>query len=250
MLQCKSVAFIKILSQEAHMANTDQLVTAQSITTNLNDSVTNAKGEIFGTLPTVESLSAIAAAQDQDQRSVLRVTNSIAQYNVSAANPEGLANLGKALAGSIDRDDITFLDPESKKEIRLGDVLVSVDLSNPDQIVLLHRDSAGKGYLGRVFQSISYLNENPFNMLGMKAFGLVPDPEVVYKQKVVQMLAQLDREGLFGPPGASTFNLSDWEVGTRSEWRDVVIQKVKATVVVPLPSFGQTLSEAFGALAS
>jgi hypothetical protein len=232
------------------MTNVSELITAQGITRQNETSNTDEQGNIRGTLPQVESLSALASEQAQNQRSVLRVTSSIAQYNVAAENPEGLSNLGKALAGSIDRDDITFLDPETKKEVRLGDVLVSVDLSNPEQIVLLHRDSAGKGYLGRAFQSLSYLNENPFNMLGMKAFGLVPDPEIVYKQKVVQMLAQLDREGLFGPPGASTFNLSDWDVGTRSEWRDVVIQRVKPTLVVPLPSFGEALTSAFGALAS
>ena len=64
------------------------------------------------------------------QHNVLRVTSSVAQYNVSYDNPKALENLGKALAGSLDRDDFTYFDPESKASIRLGDVLVAVDLSN------------------------------------------------------------------------------------------------------------------------
>ena len=63
----------------------------------------------------------------------------------------------------------------------------------------------------------------------MKSLGLNADPEIIYKQKVLQMLAQLDREGLFGPPGESTFNLQDWDVDTRSAWRDVVIRRAAHT---------------------
>lgn len=228
------------------MVQKSEVITANGITSQ----VSGQAEAVTGTLPSVESLSTLANAKESGKGGVLRVTNSIAQYNVSGTSPDGLSNLGKALAGSIDRDDITFLDPETKREIRLGDVLVSVDLSQPDQIVLLHRDSAGKGYLGRALTSLAYINENPLNTLGMKAFGLVPDPEIVYKQKVIQMLAQLDREGLFGPPGASTFNLCDWEVITRPEWRDVIIQRATPKVVVPLPSWGESFSKAFGAMAS
>lgn len=165
------------------------------------------------------------AEQSNLNRNVLRVTQSVAQYDVSSKNPTSLANLGKAIAGCIDRDDLTFLDPETKQEKPIGDVLVAVDISDPERIILSHRDSAGKGALGRVVQSLRYCFENPLHTIGMKLLGVVADPEVIYKQKVVQVLAQLDREGLFGPPGVSTFNIEDWAVSTRRAWRDVVIAK-------------------------
>ncbi len=165
------------------------------------------------------------SSEGPDNRNVIRVTNSVAQYDVSKDNPNALQNLGKAIAGSIDRDDLTYQDSERGQEIRLGDVLITVDLSNPDEIVLCHHDSAAKGPLGRLACSLNYAARNPIHLFAMKALGVVTDPEVVYKQKVTQLLAQLDREGLFGPPGQSTFNLNDWEIDTRAVWRDVVIRR-------------------------
>jgi hypothetical protein len=170
------------------------------------------------------------AIQEHSQNplgNVLRLTKSIAQYDVSIENPNALANLGKAIAGSLDRDDFTYLDPEMKAEVRLGNMLVTVDLSNPDEIVLSHRDTAGMGTLGNVFRSISYLAQNPIHSFAMKGLGIVADPELIYKQKVIQLLAHLDQEGLFGQTGASTFNLLDWEFDTRSAWRDVVIRRAQ-----------------------
>lgn len=180
------------------------------------------------------------AAPNSTSRNVIRVTNSVAQYDVSCTNPNALQNLGKAIAGSLDRDDFTYQDPERGVETKLGDVLITVDLSNPDQIVLCHHDTAGKGALGRVIRSVDYMVRNPLNTIGMKVLGITTDPEVVYKQKVTQLLAQLDREGLFGQPGASTFNLSDWEIDTRSAWRDVVIRRAEK----PAPEFHGDLSRA------
>lgn len=190
--------------------------------------------ESIGRLAAGGVLPAEPKPVEQAPRNVLRVTNAVAQYNVSKENPDALANIGKALAGSLDRDDFTYFDPESRKEIRIGDVLVAVDLHKKDQVVLCHRDSAGKGILGRLACSLNYMSANPVNTLAMKALGLVADPEVIYEQKVIQILAQLDREGLFGPSGASTFNLADWEIDTRSAWRDVVIRKAPA-VAAPAP---------------
>lgn len=184
------------------------------------------------------------------QQNFLRVTNSLAQYDCSFENPHNLANLALALAGSLDRNDLTFVDPETKQEVKLGDVFVAVDLSDPEKIVLRHHDSAGKGALGRVLQSLSFINEHPFKMLSMKLLGVAVDPEVIYRQKIIQTLAQLDREGLFGPPGASTFNLADWEVETSTAWRDVIVSRAKPKVDVPLPSFGEAFKEAFGAMAA
>ena len=192
-------------------------------------------------------------AQSGANRSVLRVTNSIAQYDVSNGNDRALGNLGKALAGSLDRDDFTFFDPESKADRRLGDILVTVDLTNPKEIVLLHRDTAGKGSLGRVAQSVSYLTRNPINTVGMKLLGIVADPELIYKQKVTQILAQLDREGLFGPPGASTFNIDDWSIETREAWRDVVITRRSdqpEPVELKNVSFGESFRNSFKAFAA
>ena len=182
----------------------------------------------------------------EQQRNVLRVTNSVAQYNVAADNPDALSNIGKALAGSLDRDDFTYFDPESKKEIRIGDVLVSVDLRRKDEIVLCHRDSAGKGMLGRLICSMDYINQNPVTTVAMKALGLVADPEIIYQQKIVQILAQLDREGLFGQPGSSSFNLTDWDIGTRSAWRDVVVRRApQPAATARLPALNES---ALGAL--
>ena len=182
-------------------------------------------------------------AQEKSQRNVIRVTNSVAQYDVSKENPSSLQNIGKALAGSLDRDDFTYFDPETKSEVRLGDVLVAVDLTKPDEVVLTHRDSAGKGALGRVMRSVQYMTENPVSTITMKALGITADPEIIYKQKVIQALAQLDREGLFGQPGASTFNLHDWEIDTRAAWRDVVIRRAKDPE--PMPSLSNAVFGAF-----
>lgn len=189
-----------------------------------------------------------ADPQKEPKPNVLRVTHSAAQYDVSASNPNALPNLGKALAGSLDRDSFTFVDPESKREIKLGDVLTSVDLSSPNEIVLCHRDTAGRGLLGRVIQSLEYVNEHPVAMVGMKVLGIVADPEKIYEQKVIQLLSELDQEGLFGPPGRSTFNLSEWEVTTRTPWRDVVVRRREPAMDEPQAAeFSATLARAFRA---
>ncbi len=152
----------------------------------------------------------------------------------TTCRPKALANLAKALAGSLHRPELTFYDPETNSERELGDVLVSMNISNPNEIVLQHRDTAGKGMLGRLVTSIGFVVTNPIKTLAMKWLGIVADPEKVYVQKVIQTLSTLDQNGMFGPPGASTFNLSDWDISTRDAWRDVVITKKKVEEQVQL----------------
>lgn len=178
------------------------------------------------------------------RENVIRVTGAIAQYDVSARNPQALENLGKAIAGSLDRDDVTYYDPELRSEVKLGDVLVAVNLNRKDCIILSHRDSAGMGDLGDLVLSANYIFRNPLKTFAMKALGVVADPEVIYKQKIVQLLAQLDREGLFGQPGSSTFSLEDWKIETSNAWRDIIITRAEKEE----KSTGISLSDAcFGA---
>lgn len=166
-------------------------------------------------------------SDSKKENGVLRVTNSAAQYDVSKDNPQALANLAKAIAGAIHKPEHVFHDTEFKIEREIGEVMAGPtldDIKEKGEFVLKHRDSVGKSTLGRVLQSAKYINENPLTTICMK-IGWVADPEEVYKTKIIQMLATLDQEGMFGPPGASTLNLDDWKFDTRIAWRDIVISR-------------------------
>ena len=155
----------------------------------------------------------------------LRITESFAQYDVSKNNPTALENLGRALAGSLHQPEHTFYDPETKQDRQIGDVLVSIDLRDPDKIVLQHKDSAGKGKIGNLLESFDYINHHPLKFLGMKVLGAVSDPEQTYMLKVIQMISALEQKGMFGPPGNSTLDLKDWEFTTAGPWRNVIITR-------------------------
>jgi hypothetical protein len=157
----------------------------------------------------------------------MRFTNSFVQYDVSADNPKAIANLAKAIAGNLSESKHTFFDPETKSEKELGKVLVAIDLSDPNKIVLQHKDDAGKGEVGRIMQSAKYINEHWARLILMKGVGWISDPEKIYVMEVNKFLAALEQTGMFGPPGSSTLNLDDWNIETRTAWRDVVITRKK-----------------------
>ena len=156
---------------------------------------------------------------------VVRMSPSAAAYDVSPDNPNALANLAKAIEGNISRDDLTQLDPESGKTVKLSDILPVADKQG-DEIVVFHRDTQGRSGLGRTLRSAGYWSTRPHLAVGQK-LGIISDPEKVYGMWIKNLLSQLDREGVFGEAGQSTFNPDDWNVTTRTMWRDVVITKKK-----------------------